>query len=65
MIADLAIEIAKLALSVAESFTQETAPEAAAVTTTLLFIIKKSVEAYLKHTDKTPDPSLIKPEQPV
>ena len=65
MIFDLALEIAKLALSIAESFAGETPPEAATVTATLMIIIQKSVEAYLKHIGKTLDPSRIKPEEPV
>ena len=60
MNANVAFEIADLALSIAKLQGSSKVQKGAAVGGTLLKIIKKSVQAYQDHTGKDVDRSLIK-----
>jgi len=64
MNAELMIEIANLALSVANNAMNGGKP-ANVTTTTILLILQKGVEAYEEHTGQTLDPSLIQTEAAV
>ena len=60
---DVAFEIVNLAVSLVQAQTTGKAQQDATVSSILLRIIARAIQAYHDHTGETLDPSLIKPEQ--
>ena len=60
---DVAFEIVNLAVSLVQALTTRKAQQDATLSSILLQIIARAIQAYHDHTGETLDPSLIKPEQ--